>query len=180
MSREKPCAESLWFGVPAEITDNSTVFWYDTLSFYYFLLARFTHRFWRRKPLKRRWTPTRLHAVTSEYCLAVPTMEKDNGIGKPPSLESASELYQPSDRRFSVKLVPTFTDRGCDVVSVMDTYGRILAFLDRSRYFFFQVAPQLYSRGWVDPVSDPLLLRKSGSAGNGTRTSGSVARNSDH
>jgi hypothetical protein len=34
---------------------------------------------------------------------------------------------------------------------------------------FFQVAPQLYSRGWVDPVPDPLLLRKSGSAGNRTR-----------
>jgi hypothetical protein len=32
----------------------------------------------------------------------------------------------------------------------------------------------------VDPVPDPLLLRKSGSAGNRTRTSGSVARNSDH
>jgi hypothetical protein len=31
-------------------------------------------------------------------------------------------------------------------------------FLDRSRYFFFQVAPQLYSRGWVDPVPDPLLF----------------------
>jgi hypothetical protein len=28
---------------------------------------------------------------------------------------------------------------------------------------------QLYSRGWVDPVPDPLLLRKSGSAGNRTR-----------
>jgi hypothetical protein len=41
---------------------------------------------------------------------------------------------------------------------------------------FFQVAPQLYSRGWVDPVPDPLLLRKSGSAGNRIRTSGSVAR----
>jgi hypothetical protein len=26
-------------------------------------------------------------------------------------------------------------------------HGRILAFLDRSRYCFFQVAPQLYSRG---------------------------------
>jgi hypothetical protein len=38
--------------------------------------------------------------------------------------------------------------------------------LDRSRYFLFQVAPQLYSRGWVNPVSDPLLLRKSSSAGN--------------
>jgi hypothetical protein len=38
-------------------------------------------------------------------------------------------------------------------------------------------SPQLYSRGCVDPVPDPLLLRKSGSAGNQTRTSGSVARN---
>jgi hypothetical protein len=32
----------------------------------------------------------------------------------------------------------------------------------------------------VDPDPDPLLLRKCGSAGNRTRTSGSVARNSDH
>jgi hypothetical protein len=32
----------------------------------------------------------------------------------------------------------------------------------------------------VDPVPDPPLLRKSGTAGNLTRTSGSVARNSDH
>jgi hypothetical protein len=41
------------------------------------------------------------------------------------------------------------------VVSVTDPYGRILGFLDRSRYFSFQVAPQLYSRGWADPVPDP-------------------------
>jgi hypothetical protein len=34
---------------------------------------------------------------------------------------------------------------------------RSTVFLDRSRYFFFQLAPQLYSRGWVDPVPDPLL-----------------------
>jgi hypothetical protein len=32
----------------------------------------------------------------------------------------------------------------------------------------------------MDPVPDPLLLRKSGSAGNRTRASVSVARNSDH
>jgi hypothetical protein len=32
----------------------------------------------------------------------------------------------------------------------------------------------------VDPVPDPLLLRKSGSAGNRTRASGSAARNSDY
>jgi hypothetical protein len=66
------------------------------------------------------------------------------------------------------------------VVSVTDSYGRILIFLDRNRYFFFQVAPQLYSRGWVNPVPDPLLLRQSGRAGNRTRTSGSVTWNSDH
>jgi hypothetical protein len=40
-----------------------------------------------------------------------------------------------------------FSDRGCHVVIVTDPYGRILGFLDRSRYFFFQVAPKLYSRG---------------------------------
>jgi hypothetical protein len=32
----------------------------------------------------------------------------------------------------------------------------------------------------VDPVPDPLLLRKSGSAGIRTRISGPVARNSNH
>jgi hypothetical protein len=42
------------------------------------------------------------------------------------------------------------------VVSAADPYGRNLGFLDRS-HFFFQVVPQLYSRGWVDPVPDPLL-----------------------
>jgi hypothetical protein len=76
-------------------------------------------------------------------------------------------------------LVLTFTDRGCHVVRVTDPYDRILGFLDRSRYFFFQAVPHLYSRGWVDLVSDPLLI-KSGGAGNWTRSSGSVAKNSDH
>jgi hypothetical protein len=39
--------------------------------------------------------------------------------------ESANELYRPSDRRLSAKLVPTFADRGSHVVSVMDPYGHI-------------------------------------------------------
>jgi hypothetical protein len=51
------------------------------------------------------------------------------------------------------------------LVSTTDTYGRNLDFLDRTRYFFFQVASQLYSRGWVDPVPGPTLLRECGSAG---------------
>jgi hypothetical protein len=83
--------------------------------------------------------------------------------------QSASELYRPTDSRFSAKLVPNIRDIGCRVVSAMDPCFHILGFLYRSRYFFFQVAPQLYSRGWVP-----------GSAMNRTRTSWSVARNSDH
>jgi hypothetical protein len=97
-----------------------------------------------------------------------------------PRPESASELYRPSERHLSAKLVPSFVDMGCRVVIVTDSYSRNLGCLDRSRYSFFQVAPQLYSRGWVDTVPDPLPLRKSGSAGILTRTSGSVTRNSDH
>jgi hypothetical protein len=45
-----------------------------------------------------------------------------------PWSESASKLYRPSDRRLSAKLVPTFADKGCHVVSVTDPYGRILDF----------------------------------------------------
>jgi CBS-domain-containing membrane protein len=55
-----------------------------------------------------------------------------------PWSESASELYRPSDRRFSAKLLPTFADKGRHVVSVTDPYGHILGFLDRSRYFSFK------------------------------------------
>jgi hypothetical protein len=47
---------------------------------------------------------------------------------KTPWSESASELYRPSNRRLS-----TFADRGSHVVSVTDSYGRILGFLDKSR-----------------------------------------------
>jgi hypothetical protein len=79
------------------------------------------------------------------------------------------------------KLVPTSAHRGVS----HSQRGRspmavIWSFLNWSLYFFIQVAPHLSSRGWMDPVPDPLLLRKPGSAGNRTRTSGSVARNSDH
>jgi hypothetical protein len=64
-----------------------------------------------------------------------------------PTALAASELYRQSDRSLLAKLDPTFANRGCRVVSATYPHGRILGFLDRSRYFFFQVAPQLYSRG---------------------------------
>jgi hypothetical protein len=66
-------------------------------------------------------------------------------IKETPWPQSASKLYRPSDCRLLAKLGPTFVDRGCHVVSMTDPYGRILGSLDRSRYFFFQIAPQLYS-----------------------------------
>jgi hypothetical protein len=54
---------------------------------------------------------------------------------KTPWIKSASELYRPRGRRLSAKLVPTFVDRECHVVSVTDSYCRMLGFVDRSRYF---------------------------------------------
>jgi hypothetical protein len=70
------------------------------------------------------------------HCVAV-KIGKELGRKKKqtPWSESASELYRPSDRRFSAKWLQTFADKGCYVVSVTDPYGRILDFLDRSRYF---------------------------------------------
>jgi hypothetical protein len=88
--------------------------------------------------------------------------------------QSVSEIFRPIYHRLSAKLVPSLANRVYLLVSATDP------FLDRSRYFFFQVSPQLYSRGWMVPVTDPLPLRKSGSAGNRTQTSESVARNRDN
>jgi hypothetical protein len=104
----------------------------------------------------------------STHCLCLSKRHTVEAI-KTPWPESVSELCRPSDCCLSAKLVPTFADRGCHGVSVTDPNGHILGFLYRSRYFFYQVPAQLYSRGWVDHVSDPLVLRKSGSAGNRSR-----------
>jgi hypothetical protein len=84
------------------------------------------------------------------------------------SVYSGRERTIPTERS---PLVNEFSANFCEchVVSATDPYGSILGFLDRSRYFLFQVAPQLYSRCWVDRVPEPLLLRKSGSTGNQTQ-----------
>jgi hypothetical protein len=54
-----------------------------------------------------------------------------------PWSETESELYRPSDRRLSAKLVPILADIGCHVVRMTDPYSRILSSVDRSCYFFF-------------------------------------------
>jgi hypothetical protein len=43
-------------------------------------------------------------------------------------------------------------------------------------HFLFKVAPQLHSRGWMDPVPHTLLLKKSGSAMNRTRYIGKCSQ----
>jgi hypothetical protein len=108
------------------------------------------------------WNHLTLLAQRPEYVAA-----KNKKINKLRGLQFARELY----RRSAVSA------NFCGYRMYRGQHSRVLGFLDRSCYSFFQIAPQLYSRGWVDPVPEPLLLRKSVSAGNQTRISGSVARN---
>jgi hypothetical protein len=86
-------------------------------------------------------------AYHGNWAHAIGVLHKSFSIEKNSLPESSSELYRPGDRSLSAKLVPTFGDRGCRVVSATDPYGHILGFLDRSHYFFLQVAPQLYLSG---------------------------------
>jgi CBS-domain-containing membrane protein len=48
------------------------------------------------------------------------------------------ERTVPTERPLSARLVPTFADRGCHVLSATNPYGRILGFLDRSFYYFLK------------------------------------------
>jgi hypothetical protein len=133
-----------------------------------------------RTVLERTWGKRRARGKFGGSAMASDIMLYEWKQKRTPCPEAASELHRPLDRRLSAMPVPTFADIWCHVVRATYPYGRILSSLDRSRCIFFQVAPQLYSRGWVGLVPDPLLLRISGRAGNRTRTSWSVARNSDH
>jgi hypothetical protein len=82
---------------------------------------------------------------------------------------STSELYQPIDRRGRWSSCRLLRVKGFEWSVLRIPTVVNLGFLDLSRYIFIQVVTQIISRGWVDPVSDPLLLWKSGSAGNRTR-----------
>jgi hypothetical protein len=82
--------------------------------------------------------------------------------------ESANER---SIAALSAKLVPRGQRDG--------PYGRILDFLDLSRYCFFQVAPHCTNEAEWTPFQHQ-YSQKMISAGNRTRTFGSVVRNSDH
>jgi hypothetical protein len=66
------------------------------------------------------------------------------------------------------------------VVSMTDLYGRILGFLDRTgTATFLSSSSSVVLTRLSGPRFRPTILF-SGSAGNRTRASGSVAKNSDH
>jgi hypothetical protein len=69
-------------------------------------------------------------------------------ISKLNSVALVRERTIPTERSLLVgEVIDNFCDRECYVVSATNPYGHIRGFLDWRRYFFFQVAPQLYSRG---------------------------------
>jgi hypothetical protein len=76
-------------------------------------------------------------------CFAFVKLEKN------PWPSYVSELYQPSVRRLSAKLVPKFADRGWSAQWIPTAV--LIGYLGQSRYSFFQVVPQFYLRGWVAP-----------------------------
>jgi hypothetical protein len=74
-------------------------------------------------------------------------------------------------------LVGEFSVTSADRGGVTELYGRNLGFLDRSCYFFFQIAPQLYSRGEWTPFQIHYFSENLVVEGIEHGTSGSVARN---
>jgi hypothetical protein len=72
-------------------------------------------------PLRRKFSWRAAYLITNGYNF---NNNNNNNKTKLRGLQSASELYRPSDRRLLAKFVPTFADRGCRVVSATDPYGR--------------------------------------------------------
>jgi hypothetical protein len=65
------------------------------------------------------------------------------------------------------------------MVSATDPHGRILGFLDWSRYYFFQVAPNFTHEAECTPFQTHYFSENLVAPGIEPGTSGSVAKNSD-
>jgi hypothetical protein len=103
--------------------------------------------------------------VTAFICLRIRTsggalVNMLLNLKETPWLESASDLYRPNDRRLTAKLVPTFADRGCHVVSVTDPYGRILGFLNREALRFLSSSSSVVLTRLSGPRSRPTTSQK--------------------
>jgi hypothetical protein len=69
------------------------------------------------------------HALISQLHKFTTKIRKLSGLSP-----RANYADRPSDSRLSAKLLSTFADRGCHVVSVTDPHGRIPGFIVRRCY----------------------------------------------
>jgi hypothetical protein len=98
--------------------------------------------------------PIRLHGVvhrnefTFKACLDIPLqrISSTQEYAKN-SVASVCKRTISTERLLLVSEVTAnfLADRVCHMVIVTNPYGRILGFLDRNRYYFFQAAAQFYS-----------------------------------
>jgi hypothetical protein len=79
---------------------------------------------------------------------------------KTPWPEPENELYRPSDRRLSAKLVSTLADKGCHVVSVADPYGRIHRFSRPEPLLFLSSRSSTVLKKLGGPHSRPTTSQK--------------------
>jgi hypothetical protein len=78
-------------------------------------------------------------------------------------------------------LVPTFVDRGMSRGQSSGTLKAVnVSFLDRSRYYSFQIAPHFAPWVWVDPFQIHCYSGNLAALGIEPGTSGTAARNSDN
>jgi hypothetical protein len=91
--------------------------------------------------------------------------QKTNSVALSPQVNYTDRVTATCRRN----LVPTFVDRGMSRSQRGGTPTVVNLFSRPEPLLFFQVAPHLSSQGWVDPIPDPLLLRKYGITGNRTR-----------
>jgi hypothetical protein len=131
---------------------------------------------------------TVLKAVAADFffncwCLEIPSDNRIRHITKVPPLSCFAQWQYRNQWGLSeVRLLlfllllhglsprANYTDRACrrsdcQLLWIMGAtwsawypYGRTLGFSGQEPLLFYQVAPQLYSRGWVDPVPDPLFF----------------------
>jgi hypothetical protein len=99
----------------------------------------------------RTCTSTLLFRLPWSWTVLLPRETKKKFLGLCPRAnytDRATAACRRSDRQI-------FADRRCHVVDVtsLPPYSR---FSRQELLLFYQVAPQLYSRGWVDPVPDAL------------------------
>jgi hypothetical protein len=112
--------------------------------------------------------------------LAIPLSKHVHKETNKQTNKSVSELYRQNDRRLSAKLVQTFEDRGCWVVSRTDPCGRILDFVDRNRYSSSKLVLSCTHETEWTPFQTHYFSETLVVPGIETRTSGSVVRKQHH